>query len=66
VQILFILIPKAKIRRNICKKIRWSPVDFRFNGLKQKNLNIKGLICNKKNTKIKTKQSQTYNNENNI
>jgi hypothetical protein len=52
VQIFFILVPKAKIRKQICKKIRWFsadfPADFSFKGLKSKDLNIQGLICNKK------------------
>jgi hypothetical protein len=41
-QIFFILVHKAKIRRKIC----WFPADFSFKGLKPKYLNIQGLICN--------------------
>jgi hypothetical protein len=41
VQIFWILVPKAKIRRKICRKIRWYladfPVDFSFKGLKLTN-----------------------------
>ena len=65
-QILFILVPKAKIRRKICRKIRWFPAEFSFKGLKQKDLNIQGLICNKKDTGTKTKKTRTYRNENDI
>jgi hypothetical protein len=47
-QIFFILVPKAKI----CRKIRLFPMDFpadfSFEGLKPKDLNIQGLICNNK------------------
>jgi hypothetical protein len=52
IQIILILVPKAKIRRNICRKIRWFsadfPTDFSFKGLKPKDSNIQELICNKK------------------
>jgi hypothetical protein len=52
VQIILILDPKAKIRRKIYRKTRWFPTDFpadlSFKGLKPKNLNIQGVICNKK------------------
>jgi hypothetical protein len=52
VQIVLILVPKAKIRRKICRKIHWFsvdfPADFSFNGLKPKDLNIKRLIATKK------------------
>jgi hypothetical protein len=52
VQIFFILVHKAKIRRKICRKIHWFladfPTDFSFKGLKANNLNIQGLICIKK------------------
>jgi hypothetical protein len=55
-QIILILVPKVKIRRKICRKIRWFLADFSFKGLKPKDLNIQGLICNKKNTRTKTKK----------
>jgi hypothetical protein len=55
-QIILILVPKVKFRRKICRKIRWFLADFSFKGLKQKDLNIQRLICNKKNTGIKLSQ----------
>jgi hypothetical protein len=68
-QIFFSLVPKIKICRKICRKIRWFsadfPTNFSFNELKSKYLNIQELICNKKNTGTKTKKSRTYKNENN-
>jgi hypothetical protein len=55
-QIFFILVSKAKILR----KIRWFPANFpgdlSFKDLKPKDLNIHGLICNKKDTVTKTKK----------
>jgi hypothetical protein len=71
VQIIFILVPKAKIRRKICRKIRWFsadfPANFSFKGLKPKDLNIQGLICNKKKIQgLKQKKMRTYRGENDV
>jgi hypothetical protein len=44
VQIILILVLKSEIRRKIC----WFPADFSFKRLKPKNLNLQGLIYNKK------------------
>jgi hypothetical protein len=58
VQIFFILVPKAIIRREICRKIGWFPVDFCFKGLKPKDLKLQGKFTTKKDTRTKTKKHE--------
>jgi hypothetical protein len=57
--LFFILVPKAEICMKVYRKIRWFPADFptdfSFKELKPKDLNIQGLICNKKDTGLKPK-----------
>jgi hypothetical protein len=64
VQIFLILVSKAKIRRKICRKIRWFPANFSFKGLKPKRFEHTGTNLQQKNTGTKTKKSQTYRDEN--
>jgi hypothetical protein len=58
VQIFFILILKVKICRKTGRKMSRKPANFSFKGLKPIDLNMQGLICNKKNTGINTKKHE--------
>jgi hypothetical protein len=60
VQIILILVLKAKIRRKPTNFPADFSADFSFKGPKPKDLNIQELICNKKVTVTKTKKTRTY------
>jgi hypothetical protein len=52
VQIFFILILKVKICRKTGRKMSRKPANFSFKGLKPIDLNMQGLICNKKKQRV--------------